>query len=206
MKPEFSLWLNACLNNTDGVKKALDAGARADFSGPRGFSPLHIAAEKDNNEMAALLLAHGACPYRGRDPKNLLVEFAVGVVATAGTYIAVNQMMQKYPDDVTPLEIAADRGNHDFIKLLVPFYRQHRAEHSYYGPKLVNDDFERAIRQAQLKNNPAMHETLSQVKYEILTPQPTAARASFVQEIGQRLRHGWRHRFYGSLKPSTPKI
>ena len=54
------LEINSVNGDIDGVIASLAQGGRVAFKGPRGFTPLIIAAQNGHTDICGLLLAHGS--------------------------------------------------------------------------------------------------------------------------------------------------
>jgi ankyrin repeat protein len=205
MSANINLWLSVLSNNLDRAEKALIQGANPNTTGPRGFSMLHIAAEKDNNMMAQLLLENGAYLTRPRSGYNALAETLIGGIITGGVLPIITHMTQKYPFDVTALEIAADRQNHDFIRLMAHAYRNFCSENSPYGARMIELDFSRAIKQSLARCDRETYNTLQAVKFDILAAPPQNE-PNFIQGLVEKVRDGWTTNFYATrpTKNFTP--
>ena len=193
MSGNFALWRAVSTNDLIKAGTALENGADPNACGPRGFSMLHIAAEKDNNQMADLLIRHGAWPSQPRAGGAIVTE----MVLSGALSIATNQMLQKYPDDVTPLEIAADRQNIGFIKLVARAYQAKHTRDGVYSPDGVEQDFSRAIKQSYARGDRETYHALQDSKFDILqiAPQP---QPGLIEGITQKIRHGWKSRYYAT--------
>ena len=197
MSANINLWLSVLSNNLGGAEKALIQGADPNTTGPRGFTMLHIAAEKDNNMMAQLLLENGASVIQPRSGYNVLAETLLGGIMTGGVLPIITHMTEKYPFDVTALEIAADRQNHDFIRLMAPAYKNFCAGNSYYGARLIELDFSRAIKQSLARGDRETYDTLQGVKFDVLAVPPQNE-PNFIQGIVGNFRHGWKTKYYAT--------
>ena len=105
------------------VKELLKSNPDLVFSkDDRGFTPLHLAAQKGHKDVAELLLANGAdVNAKGNKGYTPLNEAAVyGHKDVAELLLAYKaEVNAKSDDNVTPLHGAADKGFIDVVKLLL---------------------------------------------------------------------------------------
>ncbi|KAH7489052.1 putative ankyrin repeat protein [Phytophthora ramorum] len=104
------------------VKSLLNGGANINAMNEVGITPLRLALDSGNTEMAAVLLEHGADMTAGRQDGSSMLHVAV----KSGNKEMV-QLLLKYGADLSatdgngssPLHIAVRSGNLEMVKLLL---------------------------------------------------------------------------------------
>ena len=151
--PSESLKEAAAAGNIKAVKQHLAAGTDVNLVSD-GFTPLHLAADNDQKEIALLLIAKGAdLNARGVDVNGWT---PLHMAALRGHKEIVELLIEKGSDinikgtgrmEVSALHVSAGRGHKEITKLLI-------AEGAYVNAKDNNNKTPLSHAEGVLKNEP----------------------------------------------------